>query len=228
MRAWLDEHRDTVEAMARAGEAPQRPPPPPPPEPPQPPSPPPPVHVRPGDRWNKWKMAEFLRQLAATHSVTAAARSVGMSRRSAYKLRARLKGQPFDVAWEAAFRQGFDNLAHAALELALEGEEVPHYYRGELKGTYRKRNPNLMLGLLRMRNRIGAPMLGRYNAAAEYFSERWDAMLERVATGPVRWEEREALGPAELAQLDLPDDKRQVDEIIARNLPDEPKGRFGR
>jgi len=44
-------------------------------------------------------MAEFLRQLAATHSVSAAARSVGMSRQSAYKLRDRLKGEPFDIAW---------------------------------------------------------------------------------------------------------------------------------
>jgi hypothetical protein len=224
MRAWLDEHWDIVEAMARAGEAPRRPPPPPPPEPP---GPPPPVHVRRGDRWNKWKMAEFLRQLAATHSVTAAARSVGMSRPSAYRLRNRLKGQPFDVAWEAAFRQGFDNLAHAALELALEGEEVPHYYQGELKGTHRKRHPNLMLGLLRMTNRMGAPMLGRYGAAAEYYSERWDLMLERVGTGPVRWDdEYDALPQEERAKL--PDERRTVDLIVARNLPDEPKGRFGR
>src|SRR5688500_12485352 len=52
------------------------------------------------------------------------ARAVGMSRNSAYKLRARLKGQPFDIAWEAAFRHGYDDLPYAALELALEGEEV--------------------------------------------------------------------------------------------------------
>ena len=51
-------------------------------------------------------MAEFLRQLAATHSVTAAAGAVGMSRKSAYKLRTRLMGQPFDIAWEAAVRHG--------------------------------------------------------------------------------------------------------------------------
>jgi molybdenum-dependent DNA-binding transcriptional regulator ModE len=60
----------------------------------------------PQDRWNKFKMAKFLQRLAATHSVSAAARSVGMSRQSAYKLRARLKGEPFDIAWEAAFRHG--------------------------------------------------------------------------------------------------------------------------
>lgn len=67
------------------------------------------------------KMAEFLRQLAATHSVSAAARRVGMSRNSAFRLRNRLMGEPFDIAWEAAFRHGYDNLVHSALdrEIAL-------------------------------------------------------------------------------------------------------------
>jgi hypothetical protein len=187
------------------------------------------VHVARGDRWNKPKMGEFLRQLAATHSVSAAARAVGMSRKSAYKLRARLKGQPFDIAWEAAFRHGFDELAHAALELALEGEEVPHYHQGELKGTHRKRNPNLMIQLLKMRNRDGAPMLGRYGAAAEYWSENWDRLVHRVETGPVTWEdEHRALSAEDRNSLDLPDEKKKIQQIVLRNSPDDPAGRFGK
>jgi hypothetical protein len=230
MRAWLDEHWDIVEAMARAGEAPQRPPPPPPQAESAAPPPPPPVHVRRGDRWNKPKMAEFLRQLAATHSVSDAARAVGMHRRSAYKLRARLKGQPFDIAWEAAFRHGYDNLAHAALELALEGEEVPHYYRGELKGTHRKRNAPLIAQLLRMRNRVGAPTLGRYGAAAEWWGDRWDVLLERIETGSVDWsDEHAALGEADRAKLALPDAAREVEQLVECNAPDERRaGRHGR
>lgn len=47
-------------------------------------------------------MVAFLRALAERRSVAAAARSVGMSRQSAYKLRARLAGQPFDQAWDMA------------------------------------------------------------------------------------------------------------------------------
>jgi hypothetical protein len=229
--AWLNDHWPLVKAMALAGEAPQRPAPPPPapasahPEPLGPSKGEGRVHVPRGDRWNKPKMAEFLRQLAATHSVTAAAKAVGMSRRSAYKLRSRLKGQPFDIAWEAAFRHGYDELAHAALELALEGEEVPHYYQGELKATHRKRNPQLMVQLLKLRNRAGAPMLGRYGAAAEFWSENWEQLIDRVATGPVTWDaESEALGEADRVALDLPDRTRQLDRIIARNMPDEPKG----
>lgn len=223
MRAWLNRHWDTVEAMARAGEAPQRPAPPPPP--PAAASPMPRPTVARGDRWSKPKMAEFLRQLAATHSVTAAAKAVGMSRRSAYKLRARLKGQPFDIAWEAAFRHGYDELAHAALELALEGEEVPHYYQGELKATHRKRSPQLMIQLLKMRNREGAPAMGRYNAAAEFWSENWDRLLHRVETGAVTWDdERRSLAEADRARLGEPE---EVERFIRRNLPDAAWGRPG-
>ena len=103
------------------------------------------------------------------------------------------------------------------------GEEVPHYYQGELKATHRKRSPQLIMGLLRLRNRAGAPMLGRYNAAAEYWSEHWEQMVHRVETGGVTWdEEYRALTPEERAQLDLPDEDRKVDELRLRNLPDEP------
>ena len=52
--------------------------------------------------WTPAKMAAFLRELKASWSVSAAAASVGMSRQSAYKLRRRLAGQPFDRAWEMA------------------------------------------------------------------------------------------------------------------------------
>jgi len=223
MRKWLDANWDAVAALARADmplhrpadgspapageERPARPP----------------VCVAPGDRWTKWKMAEFLRQLAVTQSVKAAANAVGMGRQSAYKLRNRLKGQPFDIAWEAAFRHGYDNLAQSALELALEGEEVPHYYQGEVVGTHRKRNPALIVQLLRMRNREGAPMLGRYGAAAEFWSEDWDRMVQRVETGSVTWsDEHAAIGPEERARLELPDEDKRVAQIIARNAPDTP------
>lgn len=223
MREWLDQHWDVVEAMALAGEAPQRPAPPPPE--PGPEAPRPPVHVRKGDRWTKPKMVDFLRQLAATHSVSAAARSVGMTRSSAYRLRNRLKGQPFDIAWEAAFRHGYDNLAHAALDRALNGVEVPHYCNGELIGTSRKFDERLTIALLAMRNRAGAPMLGRFGAAAEYWGEHWDALLERVGSGAVDWsDEHQALGKQGGAQIDFPDADRETALLIARNAPDDRGG----
>jgi len=144
-----------------------------------------------GPQWDRQKMADFLRMLAATHSVSEAARCVGMSRQSAYKLRSRLKGEPFDIAWETAFRHGFDNLAHAALDRALNGVEVPHYHKGELIGTSRRYDERLTVALLNMRNRFGSPTLGRFGAMAEYSSEHWDALLDRVETGALEWDEPE-------------------------------------
>lgn len=56
------------------------------------------------ERWTAPKRVAFLRALAATRSVSEAARAAGMSRQSAYRLRARLAGSPFDRAWELALR----------------------------------------------------------------------------------------------------------------------------
>lgn len=141
----------------------------------------------PADRWTKARMAEFLRVLAAEQSVAAAARAVGMSRQSAYKLRNRLKGEPFDIAWEAAFQHGYDALHQAALERALHGVEVPIYHKGERVGTRRHFDERLTTFLLARRNNVGAQRLGRYGAAAEFWSERWETMIEQIENGPVVW-----------------------------------------
>lgn len=50
-------------------------------------------------RWTKDKTMAFLRALVATGSVKLAARHVGMSRQSAYRLRARL-GPDFAAVWD--------------------------------------------------------------------------------------------------------------------------------
>jgi len=133
-------------------------------------------------------MSAFLRELAATNNVSAAAKSVGMSRQGAYRLRAQQKGRPFDIGWEAAFQHGYDNLAQAALERALNGVEVHHYYKGELVGTSRKFDERLTVALLAMRNRFGAPLVTRNGAAAEFHSEYWEELLERIEDGRLEWE----------------------------------------
>lgn len=149
------------------------------------------------DRWTKPRMAAFLRELAATHSVSAAARAVGMSRQAAYKLRNRLKGEPFDIAWEAAFQHGYDALHHVALERALHGVEVPIFHKGEQVGVRRHFDERLTCFLLAARNSNGAQQLGRYRAAADYFAERWDELLDQVEHGNARWPEDERPGADE-------------------------------
>ena len=119
-------------------------------------------------------MAMFLRELAATQTVSAAAKAVGMSRNSAYRLRARLKGEPFDIAWEAAFQHGYDALAQAALERALYGVEVPVWYKGEQVGTTRRFDEGLTRFLLSSRNLYGVQGFGAPTAGRD----GWPAGLE--------------------------------------------------
>jgi len=140
------------------------------------------------DGWTVERQAAFLRALATTHNVAAAARSVGMSRQSAYRLRARLRGQPFDMAWDAAFQSAFDRLAEAAMERALNGIEVPHFHKGEQVGTSRRYDERLTIALLAMRERfLRAPGPMRHESGA-YEAEDFRALLRRVSLGPEHWD----------------------------------------
>jgi len=54
------------------------------------------------DGWTVARQLTFLETLARTRSVIAAARSAGMSRESAYRLRRRAPGGLFAAAWDRA------------------------------------------------------------------------------------------------------------------------------
>jgi hypothetical protein len=138
--------------------------------------------------WTPAKMAAFLRQLAAAQSVSAAARSVGMSRQSAYKLRARLKGQPFDIAWKCAVRRNYDALTEAALDRALNGVEVPHFHKGELIHTSRRYDERLTLALLAMRAGLAPDPAGptAYNPDG-LPPDDFERLVARVETGKETW-----------------------------------------
>ena len=56
--------------------------------------------------WTAPKALAFLDALAKSGSIAAAARTVGMSRQSAYRLRPRLERGPLAGGWELALRAG--------------------------------------------------------------------------------------------------------------------------
>ena len=147
------------------------------------------------DGWTPARQATFLNELAASHCVTTAARAAGMSRQSAYALRARLKGEPFDRAWTAALACRFDVLAEAAMERALNGVEVPHFYKGELVGTSRRYDERLTVALLAMRGKF-APAAPPYpsHPSAMYRADEFGRLVERVASGPETWDEEWRIG----------------------------------
>lgn len=139
------------------------------------------------DGWTRQRQVQFLRELAATHSVSAAARAVGMSRQSAYQLRARLRGEPFDLAWDAAFQSCFDGLAEAAVERAANGVEVPHYHKGELVGTSRRYDERLTVALLTMRDSLRRSPAPAWHPSSAYGSHNFGALIARVGKGPETW-----------------------------------------
>ncbi|GGD66229.1 hypothetical protein [Croceicoccus mobilis] len=134
------------------------------------------------DQWTRRKMVIFLRELAACQSVTQAAKSVGLSRQSAYRLRDRLVGTPFALGWEVALEAGISQLAHAMLDRAINGVEVPHYYQGELIGTSRHYDERLAIWIA-----ANPWKMGRHQMAREYSAEGWDDLLKRIEDGPLDW-----------------------------------------
>ncbi|MFC3101313.1 hypothetical protein [Altererythrobacter lauratis] len=147
------------------------------------------------DGWTPDRQARFLDELAASHCVSTAAKAVGMSRQSAYALRARMRGEPFDLAWAAALMCRFDALAEAAMDRALNGVEVPHYYKGELVGTSRRFDERLTVALLAMRAGF-APAGPPYpsHPSAGYGAGDFGRLVERVAAGPETWDEEWRIG----------------------------------
>lgn len=145
----------------------------------------------PGDRHDAWtpqKQAAFLRALAGTHCVSTAARRVGMGRQSAYKLRARLRGEPFDIAWQAAFRLQYDALLEATVERAIHGVEVPHFHNGELIHTSRRFDERAAVALLTLRERM-APLPRSHGAEYEQIGvEEFDTLVARVEYGDEVWD----------------------------------------
>lgn len=73
------------------------------------------------DGWSPLAQERFVLALDAMGSVGAAARSVGMSRNSAYRLRERPGAASFAEAWDRAIEIGKARAWNAAMERALDG-----------------------------------------------------------------------------------------------------------
>jgi hypothetical protein len=106
-----------------------------------------PVRVR-RDGWTKSRQQGFILRLALSGCVTLAARGVGMTKASAYRLRERPGAESFAAAWDRALGWGQDHSVDIGLERALCGEEVPVMYRGRRVGTRRRFDNRLLMAVL--------------------------------------------------------------------------------
>lgn len=87
-----------------------------------------PVRRRPRlDGWTEEKQRRFIEVLADTGLVGAAAKAVGMSRETAYRLRRSAHGAAFARAWDAARHHAGGLIEDIAFERAIEGVEQDVY-----------------------------------------------------------------------------------------------------
>jgi hypothetical protein len=109
------------------------------------------------DGWTRERQAAFLVALAATRSVAAAARKVGMARQTAYRLRERPGAESFARAWDAVL--GRDGTAkwkvtpEERMRRALDGLIRPRVWRGEMRGISTKADNSALLTVLRQLDR---------------------------------------------------------------------------
>ncbi|MDB5695722.1 MAG: hypothetical protein JWN21_1265 [Sphingomonas bacterium] len=102
------------------------------------------------DGWTPEAQQRFIETLACTGSVDQACQEVGLSVRSAYKLRNAPGGERFDAAWRAVMARAADRVLDIAMEQATRGEEVPVFDTdGVRTGVTWKYNTRMAIFLLR-------------------------------------------------------------------------------
>lgn len=125
------------------------------------------------DGWTPERQIAFIDALAESGCVTEACAAIGITARSAYRLRARIDAQGFRLAWDAALDYAIRRLTDVCLSRALHGEAIPHFFRGEQVGEHRRYDNRLAMFLLRYH----APL--RYAATLDHMV--YDGHVESAA-----------------------------------------------
>ena len=98
--------------------------------------------------WSDERQISFIVSLSRCGSVAAAARAVGMSARSAYRLLDAPGACGFARAWDAAYGQGYERTRVDALARSLHGVHVPVYRKGRLVRVEHRQNDRLAIAVL--------------------------------------------------------------------------------
>ncbi|MEZ0244561.1 MAG: hypothetical protein ACAH11_14395 [Sphingomonas sp.] len=105
------------------------------------------------DGWTPARQRDFLAALYACGVVATAARAVGMSGRTAYRLRARPGAVSFAAAWDRLIREAHGRAVDMVNTAALTESFVPRYYRGLLTGLVTANNRRMLFAALRASGR---------------------------------------------------------------------------
>jgi hypothetical protein len=137
-----------------------------------------PVRAR-HDGWTKERQQGFILRLALGGCVTLAARAVGKTRKSAYRLRERAGAESFAASWDKAVGWGKDRTLDVGLERALCGQSFPIIRDGRCVGERIRYDNRLAMTVLNALDRRDARLGGDDPAAA---LDRLMDELERQAT----------------------------------------------
>lgn len=100
------------------------------------------------DGWTVERQKGFILRLALGGCVGVAAKGVGMTRRSAYRLRERPGAARFAAAWDRAQSWGQDRTVDVGLERSLYGERVPIVRNGRVVGEIHRHDNRLAMAVL--------------------------------------------------------------------------------
>ncbi|MFZ4690543.1 MAG: hypothetical protein ACOYLS_15005 [Polymorphobacter sp.] len=173
------------------------------------------------DGWTPERQWAFIQALADSGTVAAAARAVGMTRETAYRLRRHPAAADFRKAWDAAQAEGWRRVQDAALDRVLNGETDTRESNGVTTVRHRPCAPQLMI---RMMDRAI-----QMQAAARAAADAEVAALLRAQVDEVRAEIR-ALADPDWVDPD-PDAPRKApvpdaETLVMRRLHDLAQGFF--
>lgn len=139
--------------------------------------------------WSAEVQRAFILSLARCAVVAVAARSVGLSPRSAYQLRSRAGADSgFARAWDRAIEHGASAAQRRLHDRLADPEQTPVMWRGNVVGWRKKNDDRLMMAALRV---LWAEQRGqvpdhRDRLARQHIYRRQCAEAE-ARLGPVVW-----------------------------------------
>lgn len=139
-----------------------------------------PLRVRVGG-WSAGAQRIFIHELTRIASVSAAARVVGKTARSAYLLREKDGAESFAAAWEMAMLSGQGHAQQLAIDRALHGQNIPHFRGGRIAGYHTVYNDRLLVSALTSTQNRYAARETQPLTALRYRLEKWESALRREA-----------------------------------------------
>lgn len=174
------------------------------------------------DGWTEEKQRRFIEVLADTGLVSLAAKEVGMTRMSAYRLRRAPYAGAFARAWDVARERAGTLIEDIAFERAIEGVEEDKYNaNGELADSRRVYNDRLLTFLLSHLKPERYSREARRARAAWHFAGG-PGPLDSLAAPPGEPERPELAPPAASPTVSPAPAEASLDEALRAMEPELP------